>query len=202
VYHEILHHTIRMMLKQNATRLIVSSKGNTTSIDIPANKGRQWNKADGLREQKVLTTAPNQTAIQWNNDTKVAIIPKGVYDIFFKHILYDSGVGEKGARLAFFKADGETPAVLGTDYIVGNNFIQDEIFYDPTSAGTQRFKCGGIFQALKIIVLKPQMYWTRSTSRGSGLGHVQNVIRNTDQNKLSITRLDSGEEIENIGNES
>jgi hypothetical protein len=34
------------------------------------------------------------------------------------------------------------------------------------------------------------------------LAHKQRVIRDTDQDKLSITRLDSGEEIENIGNES
>jgi hypothetical protein len=41
VYHEILHHTIRVMLKQDATRLIVSSAGNVEDIPIPANKGNQ-----------------------------------------------------------------------------------------------------------------------------------------------------------------
>jgi hypothetical protein len=190
------------MLKQNATRLIVSSYGNLEDIPIPSNQGNRWNKAGGLRRASTQTTAPNQTQIGWNETTKEATIPIGIYDIFFKHILYDSGAGVRGARLAFFKADGSTPAVLGTDYLVGNNFVKDEIFYDPSSAGTRRFRCGGIFQALKEIVLKPQLYWTRNSSRPSGLAHVQAVIRNTDQDKLSITRLDSGQEIENIGNES
>jgi hypothetical protein len=41
LYDEIIHHTIRMMLKQNATRLIVSSYGNLEDIPIPSNQGNR-----------------------------------------------------------------------------------------------------------------------------------------------------------------
>ena len=198
---EITHHTIRMLLKRDATRIRISSKGNTTDISIPANKQNRWNPAWGLREQKINFTAPNQTGIGWNNATKVATVPAGIYHIFFKHILYDCGIGEKGTQLAFYKENGTTLAVEGVDYILSNDFIQSEKFYDPVSARTRIFKNGGYFQVINPIVLKPQLWWTRSTSRGSGLAHRQAGIAATDQDILSITRLDSGVELENI-NES
>jgi hypothetical protein len=73
-------------------------------------------------------------------------------------MLYDSQTGVKGARIAFFQGDGTTPAILGTDYIIGNNFIAEESYYEsPPANQTRIFKCGGIFQALKIIVVKPQI---------------------------------------------
>jgi 5-hydroxyisourate hydrolase-like protein (transthyretin family) len=189
------------LLKRDATRIRISSKGNTTDISIPANKQNRWNPAWGLREQKINFTAPNQTGIGWNNATKVATVPAGIYHIFFKHILYDCGIGEKGTQLAFYKENGTTLAVEGVDYILSNDFIQSEKFYDPVSARTRIFKNGGYFQVINPIVLKPQLWWTRSTSRGSGLAHRQAGIAATDQDILSITRLDSGVELENI-NES
>jgi hypothetical protein len=60
----------------------------------------------------------------------------------------------------------------------------------------------GDIQALKTIVIKPQIKWPDTNERSSSFGHKQLEIIITKQNIFIITRKDSGEEIENIGNES
>jgi hypothetical protein len=83
-----------------------------------------------------------------------------LYHILYRHILYSSRTGgRKGIRLAIFKEDGVTPAVLGTDYILGYDFLPEDIFFEGNqdTDNTIRFRLEGDIQALKTIVIKPQI---------------------------------------------
>jgi hypothetical protein len=115
----------------------------------------------------------------------------GVYSVEFRHTFYDVDVaGETYIKI-------EISGVEGTDYHLRNFELADGGYDAARNSITFKLELSGLIKVETSVDLSFKIYIPNNNSRGSGFGHGQTNANLIRQNKLLITKMNSGTEIDN-----